>query len=130
MRHVVWKEAPPLRDPAAGALEMDTREEQEKVADEQDRRAAAFSSRGPVKADGSGRQKIAHKDILETAPPEPDRIAAAEAAREAVRVLADRVRGEGGVIVMPPRGDPGFAHSTPVMSRAWSTATGEICAEL
>jgi len=55
---------------------------------------------------------------------------AEEAAREAVRLLAGRVGGEGGLIVMPPRGEPGFAHNTPVMARAWSTADGEIRAAL
>ncbi|HVP65781.1 MAG TPA: isoaspartyl peptidase/L-asparaginase [Anaeromyxobacteraceae bacterium] len=55
---------------------------------------------------------------------------ARSAAEEAVRRLASRVQGQGGLIVMPPRGAPGFAHNTPVMSRAWSTPDGEIRAEL
>jgi beta-aspartyl-peptidase (threonine type) len=53
-----------------------------------------------------------------------------EAARSAVRILSGRVRGEGGVIVVGPRGEPGLAHSAPVMSRAWSDAAGEIRAAL
>ena len=53
-----------------------------------------------------------------------------EAARQAVQLLADRVRGEGGLILVGPRGEPGFAHSTPVMSRAWVDAAGEIHAAL
>jgi len=57
-------------------------------------------------------------------------LAPMEAARAAVRLLAERVRGEGGIIVVGPRGEPGLAHSTPVMSRAWSDAAGEIHAAL
>lgn len=53
-----------------------------------------------------------------------------EAAREAVRLLHERVRGEGGVIVAGPRGPAGFAHNTPLMSRAWSTPDGRIEAAL
>jgi len=48
------------------------------------------------------------------------------AAREAIRRLADRVQGEGGLILVGLSGDPGFAHNTPVMSRAWSRADGNI----
>jgi beta-aspartyl-peptidase (threonine type) len=55
---------------------------------------------------------------------------ARDAAREAVRVLGDRVRGEGGVIVVGPSGEPGFAFNTPTMARAWSTDTGEILADI
>ncbi len=31
---------------------------------------------------------------------------------------------------MPPRGDPGFAHNTPVMAHAWSRSDGEVAAQL
>lgn len=55
---------------------------------------------------------------------------AMEAAREAVRRLGARVRGEGGLIVVAPTGEPGFAHNTPGMSRAWSRADGSVVAEL
>jgi beta-aspartyl-peptidase (threonine type) len=51
---------------------------------------------------------------------------AAEAAREAVRVLGERVAGEGGLVVVAPAGEPGFAHNTPVMSRAWTLPDGTI----
>jgi beta-aspartyl-peptidase (threonine type) len=54
-------------------------------------------------------------------------LSAEAAAREAVRLLGVRVRGEGGLIVVSPRGEVGFAHNTPVMSRAWTT-DGEISA--
>jgi beta-aspartyl-peptidase (threonine type) len=53
-------------------------------------------------------------------------LTAAAAALEGVRRLGERVRGHGGLIVMPPCGEPGFAHNTPVMARAWTTAGGEI----
>jgi beta-aspartyl-peptidase (threonine type) len=49
-----------------------------------------------------------------------------DAAREAVAALGHRVHGEGGVIVLGPHGEAGFAHNTPVMARAWTTAEGEI----
>jgi L-asparaginase / beta-aspartyl-peptidase len=55
---------------------------------------------------------------------------AAAAAREAVRALGERVAGQGGLIVVGPAGLPGFAHNTPVMSRAWTDAKGNILAEL
>ncbi len=54
---------------------------------------------------------------------------AAEAAREAVRSLGDRVGGDGGLIVVGPAGEPGFAYNTPVMSRAWTRADGAIEAD-
>ncbi|WP_242339764.1 MULTISPECIES: isoaspartyl peptidase/L-asparaginase family protein [Anaeromyxobacter] len=53
-----------------------------------------------------------------------------DAAREAIAALGRRVRGEGGVIVVGPRGEVGFAHNTPVMSRAWTTPDGDVVAEL
>ncbi len=53
-----------------------------------------------------------------------------EAAREAVRRLGSRVGGEGGLIVVGPRGEVGFAHNTPVMSRAWTRPDGSIEAAL
>ena len=51
---------------------------------------------------------------------------AAEAAAEGIRVLGDRVDGRGGVIVVGPSGEPGFAFNTPAMARAWSDAAGAI----
>jgi len=83
-----------------------------------------------VSATGQGEQIIrvtlarVAADLVGTGRSAPD------AAREAVRILAGRVRGEGGVIVMPPRGEPGFAHNTPVMSRAWVTGAGDVHAAL
>ena len=55
---------------------------------------------------------------------------AMEAAREAVAILSRRVGGQGGLIVVGPRGDVGFAHDTQVMSRAWVAGDGTIRAEL
>ncbi len=51
---------------------------------------------------------------------------AAEAAREGIRLLGARVAGAGGVIVVGPSGEPGFAFNTPAMARAWSDAAGVI----
>jgi beta-aspartyl-peptidase (threonine type) len=53
-----------------------------------------------------------------------------DAARTAAERLAARVAGEGGLIVVGPRGVAGFAHNTPVMSRAWSDERGAIQAAL
>jgi beta-aspartyl-peptidase (threonine type) len=55
---------------------------------------------------------------------------AMEAARAAVRLLAERVGGHGGLVVVGPGGEPGFAHNTPVMSRAWSGPDGRISAAM
>lgn len=55
---------------------------------------------------------------------------AMDAAREAVRLLGARVAGEGGLIVVAPHGEVGFAHNTPVMSRAWTRPDGSIVAEM
>jgi beta-aspartyl-peptidase (threonine type) len=55
---------------------------------------------------------------------------ATEAAEEAVRTLGARVQGEGGVIVVARHGEVGFAHNTPVMSRAWARPDGTIVAEM
>ncbi len=55
---------------------------------------------------------------------------AMDAAREAVRVLGARVGGEGGLVLVGPAGEPGFAHNTQVMSRAWVRADGAIEAAL
>jgi beta-aspartyl-peptidase (threonine type) len=54
----------------------------------------------------------------------------AEAAAEALRLLGERVGGEGGLILVGPTGEPGFAHNTPVMARAWSDAEGRVVAAL
>jgi beta-aspartyl-peptidase (threonine type) len=53
-------------------------------------------------------------------------LGAAAAAAEGIRVLGDRVGGQGGVIVVGPTGEPGFAFNTPAMARAWSDASGAI----
>jgi beta-aspartyl-peptidase (threonine type) len=55
---------------------------------------------------------------------------AMDAAREAIRALGSRVRGEGGVILVSARGEIGFAHNTPIMSRAWTRPDGTIVAEM
>ncbi len=51
---------------------------------------------------------------------------AAEAAAEGIRFLGERVGGQGGVIVVGPSGEPGFAFNTPAMARAWSDGSGAI----
>ena len=55
---------------------------------------------------------------------------AMDAAREAIRRLGERLDGEGGLIVVAPRGEVGFAHNTPIMARAWSRPDGTVVAEL
>ena len=54
---------------------------------------------------------------------------AMEAAREAVALLGRRVGGEGGLIVVAPSGELGFAHNTPAMARAWTAPDGSVVAE-
>jgi beta-aspartyl-peptidase (threonine type) len=51
---------------------------------------------------------------------------ATDAAREAVSLLRRRVGGDGGLIVLGPDGEPGFAHNTPAMARAWTAADGSV----
>jgi L-asparaginase / beta-aspartyl-peptidase len=55
---------------------------------------------------------------------------AMEAAREAVAILSRRAGGQAGLIVVGPDGGVGFAHDTPVMSRAWAIGDGPVHAEL
>jgi beta-aspartyl-peptidase (threonine type) len=57
-------------------------------------------------------------------------LSAMDAAREAAALLGRRVQGEGGLIVVGPAGEVGFAHNTPAMSRAWATPDGAVHAEL
>lgn len=57
-------------------------------------------------------------------------LSAASAAREAVALLGRRLGGGGGLIVVGPRGEVGFAHDTAVMSRAWVGRDGEVRAAL
>jgi beta-aspartyl-peptidase (threonine type) len=44
------------------------------------------------------------------------------AAEAAIQVLAERVHGLGGVILLSPQGRPAWHHNTPHMSRAYRTA--------
>ena len=53
-------------------------------------------------------------------------LGAGDAAVEGIRVLGSRVGGQGGVIVVGPTGEPGFAFNTPAMARAWSDGSGAI----
>ncbi len=52
------------------------------------------------------------------------------AAREAIRELAARVGGEGGLILVGPAGEVAFASNTQVMSRAWIGSDGTVVAEM
>jgi beta-aspartyl-peptidase (threonine type) len=53
---------------------------------------------------------------------------AMEAARDAAVLLGERVGGAGGLVVLGPEGEAGFAHNTPAMRRAWSAPDGTILA--
>jgi len=55
---------------------------------------------------------------------------AMDAAREAAALLGRRLQGNGGLIVVGPAGEVGFAHNTAAMSRAWTAADGSILAAL
>ncbi len=57
-------------------------------------------------------------------------LSAMDAAREAAALLGRRLNGEGGLIVIGPNGDVGFANNTPAMSRAWTAQDGAISAAL
>jgi len=65
--------------------------------------------------DGSGRQQIEHKDILETVPPAPEQVAAAETAREIalhkMERRGDRSRGH------PSRDDLSIGYHVKAMDR-------------
>jgi beta-aspartyl-peptidase (threonine type) len=50
----------------------------------------------------------------------------AESARAAVGLLGSRVRGDGGLILVGPRGPVAFAHNTPAMTRAWTAPDGTV----
>ncbi|MBN1965118.1 MAG: isoaspartyl peptidase/L-asparaginase, partial [Anaerolineae bacterium] len=53
-------------------------------------------------------------------------LTAQEAADRAIKVLAERVQGQGGVIVLDRTGRVGFAHNTPYMAAAWRTPETDI----
>ncbi|MBS1245561.1 MAG: Asparaginase [Chloroflexi bacterium] len=55
---------------------------------------------------------------------------AQHAAEAAVQVLAERVKGLGGVIVVDMAGRIGAAHNTPRMAHAYATSEGEIVARI
>jgi beta-aspartyl-peptidase (threonine type) len=55
-------------------------------------------------------------------------LSAPEAARAAVGLLGSRVRGDGGLILVGPRGPVAFAHNTPAMTRAWTEPDGTVVA--
>jgi beta-aspartyl-peptidase (threonine type) len=57
-------------------------------------------------------------------------LTAADAAREAVALLRRRVGGDGGLIVVGPDGEPGFAHNTAAMARAWTAPDGAVYAAI
>jgi beta-aspartyl-peptidase (threonine type) len=45
-------------------------------------------------------------------------------------MLAARVHGEGGLILVGPQGEPGLANCAEAMSRAWIGQDGAVHAEL
>jgi len=51
---------------------------------------------------------------------------AMQAAEAAVRVLAERAQGTGGLILLDREGHPGFAYNTPCMAFAYATADGSL----
>jgi beta-aspartyl-peptidase (threonine type) len=81
--------------------------------------AYADNFTGAVSATGHG-EDIMRVCLSKTA---ADAIAhgktAQEAAEYAIKILVDRVHGEGGLIVVDKDGNVGFAHSTPEISVAW-----------
>jgi beta-aspartyl-peptidase (threonine type) len=53
---------------------------------------------------------------------------AMEAAREGIALLGRRVEGQGGLIVVSPAGEIGYAYNTPAMTWAWLEEDGTIVA--
>ena len=51
-----------------------------------------------------------------------------QAAEAMIQYLAQRVNGQGGIILMNPKGEFGCAYNTLQMGRAWVTPEGEIVA--
>lgn len=54
---------------------------------------------------------------------------AQQAADAAIKRLAERVNGLGGLIVLDPQGNVGCAYNTPYMARAWVESDGKIVAD-
>ncbi|MFT3916763.1 MAG: isoaspartyl peptidase/L-asparaginase [Anaeromyxobacteraceae bacterium] len=52
------------------------------------------------------------------------------AAARAIAEYVERTGGDGGLILMPPAGEPGFAHDTELMTHAWTAPDGTIHARL
>jgi beta-aspartyl-peptidase (threonine type) len=90
----------------------------------------ADDTRAAVSATGQGERIIQVTLARYAADQVGAGLGAPEAAHEAIRVLGARVHGKGGLIVVGPAGEPGFAFNTPTMARAWTSAGGQIVADL
>lgn len=85
---------------------------------------------GAASATGEG-ESIMRVVLSKTATDAIGRELDAQAAADyAVRVLVERVNGQGGLIVVDHNGNIGFAHSTPYLSAAWIAPDGSVQAAI
>ncbi len=85
---------------------------------------------GAASATGEG-ESIMRVVLSKTATDAIGRGLDAQAAADfAVRVLVERVQGQGGLIVVDHNGNIGFAHSTPYLSAAWIAPDGSVQAAI
>lgn len=85
---------------------------------------------GAASATGEG-ESIMRVVLSKTATDAIGRGLDAQAAADyAVRVLVERVQGQGGLIIVDHNGNVGFAHSTPYLSAAWAAPDRSIQAAI
>ncbi len=84
-----------------------------------DNRAGAASSTGWGEA-------IAKILMAKTAVDLASRMGSQKAAAESIRILAERVHGFGGIILLSPAGEPGIAHNTPSMGWGMADERGGV----
>jgi beta-aspartyl-peptidase (threonine type) len=85
---------------------------------------------GAASATGEG-ESIMRVVLSKTATDAIGRGLDAQAAADfAVRTLVERVKGQGGLIIVDHNGNLGFAHSTPYISVAWIASNGSVQAAI
>lgn len=92
--------------------------------------AYADNLSGAASATGHG-EKIMRVVLCKTATDALARgMTAQQAAEFAIQTMTSRVNGFGGIIVVSPQGQTGFAYNTPHMAVAWADAQGNIQARI
>jgi L-asparaginase / beta-aspartyl-peptidase len=92
--------------------------------------AYARNSSGGVSATGHGESLMKVVMSKTTCDLITSGLDAQHAAQAAIQVLAEQVKGLGGVIVVDSEGRIGAAHNTPRMAHAYATSDGEIVARI